>query len=89
MQRAPAARGGVMASARPVRRLAPLVRCAATHEPQQQTSLVAKLGGAVAAVTAASVLITSVQLAAPAEALAARSGGRAGASSFSARRAMP
>jgi uncharacterized membrane protein len=88
MQRAPAVRGGVMASARPVRGLAPLVRCSATPEPKQET-MVAKLGGAVAAVTAASVLITSIQMAAPAEALAARSGGRAGASSFSARRAMP
>jgi uncharacterized membrane protein len=43
----------------------------------------------VAAAVTASAIISAVSLAAPGEALAARSGGRAGASGFSARRAAP
>jgi uncharacterized membrane protein len=50
---------------------------------------VQKLAMPVAAAVTASAIISAVQLAAPGEALAARSGGRAGASSFSARRAAP
>lgn len=73
---------------RPVRGVAPLVRCSAVKEDKHE-SFVQKLAMPVAAAVTASAIICAVQLAAPGEALAARSGGRAGASSFSARRAAP
>lgn len=73
---------------RPVRGLAPLVRCSAVPE-QKQESLVQKLAMPVTAAVTAAAVLSCVQLAAPGEALAARSGGRAGASSFAARRAAP
>lgn len=73
---------------RPVRGVAPLVRCGAVSEDKHET-FVQKLAMPVAAAVTASAIISAVSLAAPGEALAARSGGRAGASSFAARRAAP
>lgn len=74
--------------ARPVRGLVPLVRCSAAPEDKHE-SIMQKLAMPVAAAVTASAIISAVSLAAPGEALAARSGGRAGASGFSARRAAP
>lgn len=78
LQRVPCLR----VAARPVagRALRPLVRCAAQKDEQEN-----KLAAPVAAMVAASLLVSGID--AP-MAEAARSGGRAGASSFSARRAQ-
>jgi uncharacterized membrane protein len=65
----------------PVARRAVLAVRASTQEPEQQ-GLAAKLALPTAAVLAAALLFAAT----PDEALAARSGGRVGGSSFSARR---
>jgi uncharacterized membrane protein len=61
--------------------------CASSNKGEEQT-VVRKMAVPVAATVAASLLL-GAQMVAPEEAMAARSGGRAGASSFSARRAAP
>lgn len=78
-------------SAVALRGLAPLsVRCSAqAQDKNKHETFVQKLAMPVASVMAASAIISAVSLAAPGEALAARSGGRAGASGFAARRAAP
>ena len=82
-------RSAVVAAQRPVRGLTQLVRCSAAPEDNKHEAFVQKLAMPVAAAVTASAIISAVSLAAPGEALAARSGGRAGASSFAARRAAP
>lgn len=61
-----------------------VVRC-----NQQQEEKTVNGGHALVAATLTAGMLMGAQLAVPQEALAARSGGRAGASSFSARRAAP
>lgn len=61
-----------------------VVRCS-----KQQEEKAVNGGHALVAATLTAGILMGAQLAAPQEALAARSGGRAGASSFSARRAAP
>lgn len=95
MQRAPTmavrAQRRAVAAPRPVKGLVPVVRASASApEPKQQEGgMVAKLALPLASAVTAAAVLSCVQLAAPGEALAARSGGRAGASSFAARRAAP
>lgn len=91
MQRAVGLRAqqrSAVAVSRPVRGLAPLVKCSAAPEDKHE-SFVQKLAMPMAAAVTTAAIVSAVSLAAPGEALAARSGGRAGASSFAARRAAP
>lgn len=64
-----------------------VVRASAAKKDENEQSVVSKLAMPVAATVAASLLLAG-QMFAPPDAIAARSGGRAGASSFSARRSQ-